>query len=104
MRELEFEIGDMKSTLGSLMTAVAELLTWAREAEQAGSVSAGSLDRAQRIVELGKLNDELSLVSETLEEMESMDTPNLQLRLAQRVDSLRSRIGTITEELDGSTA
>ena len=103
MREVEFEIGDMKATLGSLMTATAELLTWAREAEQAGVVPTGSLDRAQRIVELGKLNDELSMVLETLEEVESLDAPSLQLRFAQRVDTLRSRIGTITEELSGST-
>jgi len=96
------EIRDLRDTLGVMATAMASLLAWAKEVERSGAVPPGTWDRAQKVVELGKLHDELVLLTETLETLNESNAPTLQTKLQSRVRTLQSNINEIQENLDGA--
>ena len=70
--------------------------------ERSGAVPPGTWDRAQKVVELGKLHDELVLLTETLETLNESNAPTLQTKLQSRVRTLQSNINEIQENLDGA--
>jgi hypothetical protein len=102
MMNLEDELRDLRQTVGLMSSAMAELLAWAKEVEKAGAVPEGSMERARKVVEIGKLRDELSLVTEALEALGGNCAPTLQSRLRQRVETLRADLSALTEELSAA--
>lgn len=102
MMNLEDELRDLRLTVGVMSSAMAELLAWAQEAEKSGAVPEGSMEKARKVVEIGKLRDELSLVTEALEALEGNCAPTLQNRLRCRVDTLRKSINALTEGLSAA--
>lgn len=92
----------MLTLMGS---AMADLLAWAKEVEKVGAVPVGTFDRAQKIVELRTLEDELDQCKQSLAILNEQNAPSLQLHLRRRIHTLRSdMLGLVSdlEQLDGS--
>lgn len=84
---------------------MADLLAWAKEVEKTGAVPAGTFDRAQKIVALHNLRDELDQCKQSLAILNEQNAPSLQLHLRKRIHTLRTdMLGLISdlEQLDGA--
>ena len=105
MTDYAEEIRDLHLTVGALSTSVVELLTWAEDVERLGAIPPGTFEKAQKVVELGKVHVELDMVKESIHNLESLtmlEAPTLLKRLHQRVSTLRSRKERLAGEIHGS--
>ncbi len=100
MKDLEDEVRDLRMMLSLMGSGMAQLLAWAREVERAGTVPSGTLDRAQKIVELHSLQDELVVCQDTLVKLNAQNAPSLQLHLRNRVHKLRADMMSLIEDLE----
>ena len=101
MRDVDEEIDDLRATATMLLTAVAELITWAGEVEQAG-VAPGSMTRARKLVELGKLQRDVETMQDALTLTANQTLPTIRARLAGRISDLQRQVDTLKGELHGA--
>jgi hypothetical protein len=100
MKDLEDEVRSLRMMLTLMGSAMADLLAWAREVEKTGAVPVGTFDRAQKVVELRNLQDELVVCKEALEKLDGQNASTLQLHLRNRVHRLRSDMLALISDLE----
>jgi hypothetical protein len=103
MRDLEDEVRNLRLQLALLTESMALLLRWAKEAEKSGSIPTGTMEKAEKFIELGRLRDELALVKEALEALNEQTAPVLQLKLRRRVGVLQTDMYRLIEELEAQS-
>lgn len=102
MMDLEDEVRDLQGVVALMATSVAYLMEWAEQAEISGAVPHGVMARAKKVVEIGKIQDEIASFTEAIGGVDDGTSPTLHRKLQERVLSLQSRLGRLIGELNAT--
>ena len=86
--------------LASLTEAVGELLLWARDAEETGSVPKGTLQRARTALQREQVQDRIASCREVLGALEGNDVPSIRRKLVDTLTKLEARAEVLAQEIN----